>query len=735
MLIVLVAPVVLAALAWFLLRTDHGTAVRAAAENTDRALLLGIPVRRNTTIVWMLAGGLAALAFILKAPFTGFAPGVATTGPARAAARRWPPRWWPAWSRCPSRSAPASASAIIEQVARWNTSGSPSFVDAAVPRRDRRRAPRAAGRPLGGARSRRTSSWSAVGIAPADPGRAPPAARGARPRSAVAWRCSRSLARRRARRRGRPATSCSPASPSCGRWSACRSWSSPAGAATSASASSASSGVGAMVAGNLIADQQPRPHLRAGAGRAPRARSVALVIGLPALRIGSLFLAVTTIAFAVALDSYVLNVNNFPELVPSNVPRPLLFGRYDLEDQYAMYVVCLVVLAAWIVVAARAAQGPHRPHAHGHARQRAGGRRRRRGADAGEAQRLPARRHDRRRGRGAPRAAAAQPQPRAATRSTDSITVFSTAVIGGLELGVGRGRRRAAVPVPRDRAGARRPPPRSSPASGLLFVLYALPGGLGQVLRRAARPPARRRGPPPRHRPRGPVGRRHRWRRCLGAAVDGRAHRRGRGRRPSSRCAARADRRHRGAVVPRRSTSATARSRSSAASTSTWPAARSSRCSAPTAPASPPCSRASAACSSPTAGEVTLEGERHHRPARRRARPPRHGPRARRRQRVPELTVAENLRLAGWMLRHDKARLAAATAEVLELFPALAGPHRPARRRAVRRRAADARPGRRAHHAARGAADRRAVARPRPDGGGRAARRRARGSTSGARPW
>ena len=82
MLIVLVAPVVLAGLAWFLLRTDHGTAVRAAAENTDRALLLGIPVRRNTTIVWMLAGGLAALAFILKAPFTGIAPGAVSTGPA-----------------------------------------------------------------------------------------------------------------------------------------------------------------------------------------------------------------------------------------------------------------------------------------------------------------------------------------------------------------------------------------------------------------------------------------------------------------------------------------------------------------------------------------------------------------------------------------------------------------------------------------------------------------------------
>ena len=75
------------------------------------------------------------------------------------------------------------------------------------------------------------------------------------------------------------------------------------------------------------------------------------MIGLPALRIRGLFLAVTTLAFAVALDSYVLNVNNFPSLVPSNVSRPLLFGRFDLEDQYTMYVLCLVVLAVWIAVA------------------------------------------------------------------------------------------------------------------------------------------------------------------------------------------------------------------------------------------------------------------------------------------------------------------------------------------------------------------------------------------------
>ena len=43
---------IIVALAWFLGRTDAGVAMRAAAENMDRARLLGIPVRRLSTMVW-----------------------------------------------------------------------------------------------------------------------------------------------------------------------------------------------------------------------------------------------------------------------------------------------------------------------------------------------------------------------------------------------------------------------------------------------------------------------------------------------------------------------------------------------------------------------------------------------------------------------------------------------------------------------------------------------------------
>src|SRR5205085_7245698 len=75
------APVILIALGWFLLRTDTGRAVRAAAENEDRALLLGVPVRRLQTVVWAIAGGLATITYVLKAPFGGVTvdPGISAS--------------------------------------------------------------------------------------------------------------------------------------------------------------------------------------------------------------------------------------------------------------------------------------------------------------------------------------------------------------------------------------------------------------------------------------------------------------------------------------------------------------------------------------------------------------------------------------------------------------------------------------------------------------------------------
>src|SRR5205823_4671955 len=68
-----------AALAAFLRFTRIGIALRASAENADRASLLGIPVRRVQTVAWVVGGVLAALAIFAQAPLIGV-PSDATLG-------------------------------------------------------------------------------------------------------------------------------------------------------------------------------------------------------------------------------------------------------------------------------------------------------------------------------------------------------------------------------------------------------------------------------------------------------------------------------------------------------------------------------------------------------------------------------------------------------------------------------------------------------------------------------
>ncbi|HUE58586.1 MAG TPA: ABC transporter permease, partial [Acidimicrobiales bacterium] len=69
---IVVVPAVLALLAWFLRGTSYGTAIRAAADNGDRARLMGVPVARLSTVVWTMTGILSALAVLLRVPILGF---------------------------------------------------------------------------------------------------------------------------------------------------------------------------------------------------------------------------------------------------------------------------------------------------------------------------------------------------------------------------------------------------------------------------------------------------------------------------------------------------------------------------------------------------------------------------------------------------------------------------------------------------------------------------------------
>ena len=84
-----VAPVAMVAVAWFLGRSRLGLAVRASAERSDRATMLGIPVARINTLVWAIAAVLAFLALFMRSAITGvplgFAVGLPTLLQALAA--------------------------------------------------------------------------------------------------------------------------------------------------------------------------------------------------------------------------------------------------------------------------------------------------------------------------------------------------------------------------------------------------------------------------------------------------------------------------------------------------------------------------------------------------------------------------------------------------------------------------------------------------------------------------
>jgi branched-chain amino acid transport system permease protein len=72
-----VAPICIVLLAWFLQRTQLGVAVRASATSSERAALLGIPVHRVQTLVWAVAGLLAFVATFLRAGILGLPVGSA----------------------------------------------------------------------------------------------------------------------------------------------------------------------------------------------------------------------------------------------------------------------------------------------------------------------------------------------------------------------------------------------------------------------------------------------------------------------------------------------------------------------------------------------------------------------------------------------------------------------------------------------------------------------------------
>lgn len=337
-----VAPVVLIGLGWFLLRTDTGRAVRAAAENEDRALLLGVPVRRLQTIVWAIAGGVSTITFVTKAPFTGVVPdalvGATSILPGLAVAVI------AKFKSLPLALVGGIGLGIAEWTIRWNVRAESVFdvaflvaiLVALLLRRER--TTRA---------EEGESSWDAAGVLKAIPRelrQVPEVRVPMRVLAAVGIAVLVLLPLTFA-----PSTMVTLTFGVL--WclvgvslAVLTGW----GGSISLG-QFAIVGVGAMAAGNALIRWNLDVFASLGLAVAAGALVSALV-GVPALRIRGLYLAVTTLAFAVALDSYFLNPVNFPELVPDRIIRPVLWKRFDLESEWITYYLCLLTLGAAVAV-------------------------------------------------------------------------------------------------------------------------------------------------------------------------------------------------------------------------------------------------------------------------------------------------------------------------------------------------------------------------------------------------
>jgi ABC-type branched-subunit amino acid transport system ATPase component/ABC-type branched-subunit amino acid transport system permease subunit len=116
-------------------------------------------------------------------------------------------------------------------------------------------------------------------------------------------------------------------------------------------------GFGAAVAGSLATRQDADFFVTLGAAGLAGA-VVAVLIGIPALRVQGLVLAVVTLAFAATVRNLVLNRDYLGDLLPpfdASIRRPVLWDRIDTTSDVRFYYVCLggLVLAALCARAVR----------------------------------------------------------------------------------------------------------------------------------------------------------------------------------------------------------------------------------------------------------------------------------------------------------------------------------------------------------------------------------------------
>ena len=112
-------------------------------------------------------------------------------------------------------------------------------------------------------------------------------------------------------------------------------------------------GVGAYVTGRLVSPDVGAPLLLAAPASMAAAAAVSVFVGLPALRLRGIYLAIVTLAFAQVLEDAVFNNQAITGSQDGlYVPRPSI-GALDLSSDRTLYYVCIAVLClACVVVAA-----------------------------------------------------------------------------------------------------------------------------------------------------------------------------------------------------------------------------------------------------------------------------------------------------------------------------------------------------------------------------------------------
>jgi branched-chain amino acid transport system permease protein len=360
--IVVAAIIVLAAMAAFFRFTSVGVAIRGAAENNDRASLLGINTHQLSSLVWVGTAAIAALAALLQALLqggniagslssaaqaSGGAAGVGIAGAGfavllRALAAAVIGRM----ENLPHTVVAAVGIALFEQGVLWAFTDS-AIVDAALlllvmgaflaQRGDRSRADTAV-----------TGTWSAseeIRAIPSELRGLPTVRAGVRRVSvligvfvlAYPWLMD-------------------PRQTSLGGTFAIYGIVAISLVVLTGWGGQISLGqyafvaVGAVVGGALTSKWH-WPFLAAVLGASLVGAGVAVLLGLPALRIKGLFLAVTTLAFSVAVATMFLNDRFFGWLLPGrDVTRPK-FLWIDAEDERVYYYVCIAGLAFAVFVA------------------------------------------------------------------------------------------------------------------------------------------------------------------------------------------------------------------------------------------------------------------------------------------------------------------------------------------------------------------------------------------------